>query len=544
MKRLIEPALALRSAPAIGDRGVAQACYSGRAMTASSVHSSAFARIGFRATVSAVNANYLNRSSSLFPVRLSADEDTVLDCLHYWKLKNNNARITLVLRLYSAEGVCVGREVLGMEQEHLVYSFRRLFPEGDLFGMAEVEVLSPDNLRMVVPGLSVFYRHRDCWSVVHSLGRVRNPHEPYPHSVVQSVHQVAKFGPDVRPWLFVYNGPDASRKPELAITLYGPDNQAIDRRLLATGLTRPFASRTIFLDEAFELERPGHAGRRVEADSFFIAEMPDADIFPRTAIGNFFPDRGFWEAEHNTEIRMGDDFIEAPTEPVPAWSTTAAATHADLDLEFVFYPTNCAATVTGQVSVAVAEGRLQPTGESLPLTTGGPSGSVVRLAAPADATLVCIAHNGESPLPARMKCSNRYRVRGGNPRFSKDIASGNRPWYQHPHKNAWGHGLVSRDFETLVLLTNIPHTEGLRHDVAGQLKVWDPQGRVYAQHVLIPESASRAIALRKLMAEAAPGRVFDEDEILSWMFVAERPSVDANWIAYAKDGRILGDHCY
>ena len=60
-------------------------------------------------------------------------------------------------------------------------------------------------------------------------------------------------------------------------------------------------------------------------------------------------------------------------------------------------------------------------------------------------------------LPARLNTSYRYSVKGMQSQFCTDIASGAHAHVYPPKHSHWGHGLVSNDYETVVMIRNIAH---------------------------------------------------------------------------------------
>ncbi|MBV9948729.1 MAG: hypothetical protein JOZ69_17915, partial [Myxococcales bacterium] len=141
-------------------------------------------------------------------------------------------------------------------------------------------------------------------------------------------------------------------------------------------------------------------------------------------------------------------------------------------------------------------------------------------------------------IPARTTVCHAFRVRGGRTPFSTDIAAGVSPLITPVKRHHWGHGLVSRDFETVVLLNNVGYKSGDRRARSGTLFIY---GGGFERSIPIsvePESV-RFVYLRELLGESGRG---ERPATVSWLLRLDEPGLDAYWVSFASDGRVCGDH--
>jgi hypothetical protein len=189
--------------------------------------------------------------------------------------------------------------------------------------------------------------------------------------------------------------------------------------------------------------------------------------------------------------------------------------------------------------VTGATASLEATGETLSIVTGGTGGRVFSVKPRPEDRLVSLEFRGR--FPSRTNTSHRFQVRGASSPLSTDIASGAKPWVFPPKHSHWGHGIVSRDFETVITLNNVAHRASERGANQGVLTIYLGDGSVVTSQVAVPREGVSFVYLRSLVPALASSV---EPQTLSWMLKMERPNVDALWVAFAKDGQVCGDHAF
>ncbi|CAN0476268.1 unnamed protein product, partial [Phaeothamnion confervicola] len=205
--------------------------------------------------------------------------------------------------------------------------------------------------------------------------------------------------------------------------------------------------------------------------------------------------------------RLGDDTLHA--DEADLLSFIPAPKIPELDLEMVFFPTNAPAKVTASVREQRAGGGLRETGQSVTWMAGGPGAELWRYQAKPDAELVSFDFRNQA-LPARLNTSYRYSVRGSEARFCTDIATGAHSHVYPPKHSHWGHGLISNEYETVVMIRNIAHRRAQAGDASATLSVYDATGAVHTRTVSVASESAQAVYLRDLFK---PG---NDVKTISW----------------------------
>jgi hypothetical protein len=473
---------------------------------------------------------FANRASTLFPVLIAPAADTIVVFLHYWRIKNGFDDVTCFIRLYESSGRLVSRHSLVVTDNHNEISIAKLLGTDSFEGLAEIEFLGDRNFAFAFPAVVAFYRSGDAFSAVHSVGRVRNPDEPRRPARSTETNWTCKFSAETTPFVTLFNGPRAGALGDVVISVHDRSGQRVAERSTDLGLTAPFASKLLKLDEVFDVSR-------FDNDHFISVNLPDDDFFPRLVVGNFHRDIGFVEATHSFYwSRLGGDVLQ-PQE-ADLLSFIPAPNVPELDLELVFFPTNAPSQVTATLREQRAGGGLRETGEQKTWLTGGSGAELWRYRVRSEAELISFDFRDQQ-LPARLNTSYRYSVRGSNRRFCTDIATGAHAHVYPPKHSHWGHGLISREYETVVMIRNIAHHKAQAGDATATLSVYDRAGAVQTRTVSVASESAEAVYLRDMVK---PG---DGMKSISWFLKAENnPDLEAYWISFAPHGGICGEHAF
>jgi hypothetical protein len=474
---------------------------------------------------------FANRASTMFPALITPTADTIVVFMNYWKIKNGIDNVACFVRLYESSSRLVSRQSLAVTDDHNEISLGKLLGTDSFEGLAEIEVIADRNFAFAFPAVVAFYRSGDAYSAVHSVGRVRNSDEPRAPARSTETNWTCKFSAETTPFVTLFNGPRAGALGDVVIGVHDRYGRRVAERSADFGLTAPFASKILKLDEVFDV-------RQFDNDHFFSVNLPDDDFFPRLVVGNFHRDIDFVEATHSFYwSRLGGDVVQPPEADL--LSFIPAPNVPELDLELVFFPTNAASTVTATVREQRAGGSLGETGEQKTWVTGGPGAELWRYQVKPEAQLISFDFRNQQ-LPARLNTSYRYSVRGSNRRFCTDIATGAHAHVYPPKHSHWGHGLISSDYETVVMIRNIAHHTAQARDATATLSVYDGTGAVQTRKISVASESATAVYLGDMIK---PGEGM---KTISWFLKAaeNHSDLEAYWISFAPHGGICGEHAF
>src|SRR5262249_36597520 len=147
-----------------------------------------------------------------------------------------------------------------------------------------------------------------------------------------------RFDGGKTPFVTLWNGPRAGALGQVTLGVHDRLGRRVAETTTDFGLSAPFASRVVKLDEVFDVSG-------FDGDHFISVALPDEDCYPRLVVGNFHRDIGLVEATHSCYwIRIDDDNLQ-PQE-ADLLSFISAPKIPELDLELVFFPTNAPSKVT------------------------------------------------------------------------------------------------------------------------------------------------------------------------------------------------------
>jgi len=474
------------------------------------------------------------RASTIFPVLVTPDNDTVIVMMNYWAIKNKLFNVCCNLRVYNESGDLVHIHHQRIDKDHIQISIKEVAALRDLKGMVEVEVISLDNMSFSFPAVVAYYKSKDNYSVVHSAGRIRNPDEPYTPAYSCETNWSCKFCEDITPFFHVYNGPKANSVGKIRAQLLGPNNQLIEEVVFDPGISSPFSSRVVLADELFE-------AKNIPGESFIKVTLPNAESFPRMVVGNFHRPTNFLEATHSFKEVDFEDYCPDMKPGKSLLSFMSIMQPEELDAEMVSFPTNSPsrAHVTAHVRKA-NDAILERTGEVLSWDAGSKAdGIFVYRPNPLDKGVSLDFSEGR--VPSRLNASYRFRVRNSSGKFSTDIASGATSSVYPAKHSHWGHGIISADYETVVMLQNISHNPGATRIAKGKLTIYSDKFSAMSCDVEIKPEGVCFIYLKQAFGL---GSSFKDGDFISWFANFDVPSVYCYWVSYTRDGRICGEHAF
>jgi hypothetical protein len=476
--------------------------------------------------------HHVTRASSLFPVVIRPQADTILSFSNYWKIKNGVDEVAFSTKVFDQQGRLCAVQNGMIRDDHNELSIRRMLGCERFDGMVEIEFHSVTNLFYPFPALIAFYVSDGGFSAVHSSGRVRNPHEPRVAARSTETNWTCRMEPGVVPFFHLFNGPRAQHAPEVTVSIHDKRGSVIARRQLRPALENAYASSLVRLSDVFEpASLPG--------DFFVSVDVPDGDCFPRMVCGNLHTAADFLECTHSFYwSSLTNDTLGTRADEPPLLSFIPAPKPPELDLEMVMFPTNAAGHVEASIRKAGDDHLLRETGETFSFVTGGDGAEMLRYRLADDVRLLSFDIR-KGPIPARLNASYRYSVRGANMSFATDIATGAHGWVYPEKHSHWGQGLYGDGVETVVMFRNIPHRPKDRPAAHLDLRVFTADGEA-ARKVEVPKDG---VAFANL-GELVPGGAAPDLRTLSWFARSDDLDVEAFWVSYSRDGRICGEHAF
>jgi hypothetical protein len=465
---------------------------------------------------------HTNRASAVFPVLIRKGCDVRILALNYWRIKNNIQNVSATYRLYSQSGELINIIAEKIINDHNDFSVNSMLTVDDFDGMIEVEYSSDDNLKYAFPGITVVYEANGCVSAVHSSGRVKNANEAYQSGTSQESNWSCNFSDNITPFFHVFNGQRALSEPvEIDIELRDSKNNIINKKnKYITSCQGSFSSQIIYLDEVF-----GSITQKGEL--FCIARVPSGLVFPRMACGNYHKKEKFLEVTHSFPVIKIKDYLPKPSKENSAYSAAVYLQPELLSLSAVSFPTNSESNLVAKCI----------NGKDVKWN----SGKDLFEADLGDKELTRFEFNKEN-IPSRLNTSLRYSVKNSNSMFSTDIATGVSAWISPEKFNHWGYGLLSKDFETVILLANVNLCDLKNANMNGELSIFFSSGKkqkIVSKDIHIGQNGYSFIYVSNLIDDF---KYANTTKSISWYLSMQQSGAQSYWLSFAKDGRICGDH--
>jgi hypothetical protein len=478
---------------------------------------------------------YSNRSSAVFPVRLRSNSDVRIVFLNYFKIKNGVEQLSCTFRIYNSEGSLNHRVQRKVEPTHNDHSLREICGEGNFDGMVEVEFISCENLRFSFPGIMAFYEGNGHFGAVHAAGRIRNADEASPMSFSEESNWSCKITDNCIPFFHVFNG--AIGVPEsmcVPVKLFGPNGDILASREFDTGIRNAFASRIVMLDEIFDLSN-------VPKDCFISVLLPNREFYPRLICGNFHRDLELLQTTHSFPVIKIPDYIDSDADnPDYTVSMCAIPQPKELNASFVSLPTCAPAKLTAYISRAGEDMQLNGNhNEKISWITGGEGGQVMKLELAPEDRLMILSTKGPN-VPARTIALKRYQVRGSGHDSSFEINSSFVSRFYPPKYSYWGHGMLSKNFETILIMSNIGFFSGDSKINIVSLTIYLDDGGSSTHQIEVGQDSCKEVYLSNYI----DCKDWTEPRLLSWIAKQEAPQGEIYWLSFGKNGSICGDHSF
>ena len=330
------------------------------------------------------------------------------------------------------------------------------------------------------------------------------------------------------PFFHVFNGP-MSREAEFDIHIVVKDSSQVVEKTFGAGIQHSFQSKIFYLDEIF-----GDELRDLENPCIEV-KIPSDQVFPRMVVGNFHRPSEFLEVTHSFPKIEEKDFVSTQgSAENDLLSFMIAPQPSSLNLQLVSFPTNSSSLVSANISTTESEENSLEITEQTSTWQTGPSGEIMFYSPEKDGMSCFEFRKGE--IPSRLNANYRFSVRGSEELFSTDIATGAKSNAYPPKKTHWGHGVVSSDYETLILVRNLAHKEDDNRRNFCNLSIYSENGNVVEHQFHVNSKSYRFIKLKELVEYNHGTR------IVSWIMNCEFSNLETFWISYTDDGRICGEH--
>lgn len=473
-----------------------------------------------------------NRSSTVFPVLISPGSDTIICMLNYWKIKGGISDVLCNIRIYQENGDLKHFFHQKIHTDHFQVSIQELIKIREFLGMAEVEIISTENMRFPFPAIIVFYKSGDAYSAVHSAGRIRNPDEAYVPSLSRETNWTCKFTDDITPFFHVFNGPRQNSVREIRVQLFDAKNRLVEDNTFCPEIAAPFSSKIFFADTVFKT-------KNFSSGSFIKVTLPNADFFPRMVVGNYHKSIRFLEATHSFKEIDFEDFCPDRRPEKTLHSFMGILQPNELEAELVSFPTNSPsyAPVTAKIRKANND-ILESTVNTLSWDAGVKAEEIFSYRLdPLDRGISLDFDEGE--VPSRLNASYRYRVRNSSGIFSTDIASGAESNVYPPRHSHWGHGVIGKDYETVIMFHNFSHHPSTTQQANGSLTLYSDKIAPLSCEVCINAEGILFLYVKKSFGLL---KTIEDDLIVSWFIKFDTSTVYSYWVSYTDDGRICGEH--
>lgn len=479
---------------------------------------------------------FANRSSAIFPLHLRSGTDLLLVFCNYWKIKSGISDLACNVRVYSNEGELALIDSFEVRDDHYEYSVARRVAQ-PFDGMVEFEFVSSKNLRFPFPGVTAFFKSATgAHSSVHSSGRVKNTDESQSLKKSSESNWFFKYTPDtVCPFIHLFNGPKAKETRECQIEIFNKNGKKIASASAAFP-ENAFASKMILLKDLFKPQE-------LSESSYGVVNFDCGSIFPRLVVGNYHFSDYHLEATHTFSFQSSSDFLDNQTEnkELSRLAFISPLSHEELDLKLISFPTNDEAIVRGKISYVNSEsGRLVPSNDLLEWDTGSKNGKLLTYSLPENVNAALIEFN-KGPIPARLNTSFLYSVKGSNSPYSAEVATGAKSYVYPPKQSHWGAGMLSQDFDTVLLLRNVSHNSAHKTPSSVEVTVFlNGVRKIFKTEVL--EDGYKSVSFKKELN--LTDAEISQAKYLSWFAKSELPTVDIYWVSYSRDGKICGDHAF
>ncbi|RZJ19062.1 MAG: hypothetical protein EOO54_15125, partial [Haliea sp.] len=277
------------------------------------------------------------RASALFYAVCGKDITTRIAFLNYWREKNNNPDVGVMVTVRDEEGAKRARVHTRLSEMTYTFDLRDFVAPGEEFrGSMELEAFSGEDLKFQFPGLSVFYDTPRGTSYVHTNQRVYNGAEDRARGASLNPWQTgfeidaARFDP----FIFIVNGPVAFTGGEVDFVVLNAHREELRRKLRLDAIPA-YGARDLRL-AAVE----GLAQFLGGAPGLCKIDLPLQDVHLRLGVGNALKDQSWLSVTHSYfDATEHLDHVDTSTLEAGVHPAFVPFNLADgLDVDLVLYP--------------------------------------------------------------------------------------------------------------------------------------------------------------------------------------------------------------
>lgn len=488
------------------------------------------------------------RSSALFYALCSKTANTRVSFLNYWREKNNNPDVSVLITIRDAYGVKRSRVHERLANMSYTFGVRELLESSDDFrGSIEVEVYSADDLKFAFPGLSIFYDTPGGTSYVHSNQRVYNNTDDRNRSEALNPWQTGfTVLPELDPFIFIVNGP---------IAWSGGNVQLIAQNSKAQIAKYSVAFDAMPAYGAFDFHLstvPGLCDFLNHEPGLCKINLPLSEVHMRFGVGNAMPDRSWLSVTHSYfDATEHDDYFNTSNlqgRESPAFIPFTLVDGIDVDL--VLYPiyARCLLEIklqafneTGVEQYTLDLGTFKSPDESMRildirniLTQHGKQAS--------QTLYVLQFSSSEEKLPTRITYGLNFRIGhrlgtniSASAYLAKTWGSGSRSW-------KWGPVVPLPQGRNFVMVCAFSKELGAYETRHAKLTVYGHAGELASLDLTFVGNSSKSICIESLIGHACTSIL--DDEILWYVVKSKHSDLDVNQVCISADGYIGGDHSF
>jgi len=490
------------------------------------------------------------RASALFYVLVDAAVTTKVAFLNYWREKNGNAHVGVLLTVRDTIGKPVARRHVRLAEMTYEFDVRELVGGITVFrGSIEVEAFSADDLKFQFPGLSVFYQSEHGVSYVHTNQRVYNDAEDRRRSESLNPWQTG-FEIDAGrfdPFVFIVNGPQAVEENAMARLVFLDAEGREMKKDYALGVLPPYAAVDLRLAQIegvaeFLGGRPGMCK----------IDLPMQNVHLRLGVGNSLKDQSWLSITHSYFDATGhQDFFETTSLPAGAYPAFIPFNlPSELDVTLVLYPIYARSVLDLRLQGFDARGALKYSislGSYASPDDGIRRFDVRELLAEAgfhwtEGLQVLQIAAADGRIPSRITYGLNFSAKGrlgtnisASAYLAKSWGTGKRSW-------RWGPVVALPGARNIIMLSGFGKTAGDSTVREGAVTLHDCGGPVASCPFVLAGNSAVNIEAEHLMASV--GYVPRPGSILWYVVESQHASLDVNQVCVSAEGFVGGDHCF
>ena len=489
------------------------------------------------------------RASALFYALCGKDITTRISFLNYWREKNGNADVSVMLTVRDEQGLKRKRFYTPLVDMTYDFDLRSFVDEGEEFrGSMELEAFSAEDLKFQFPGVSVFYQTARGVSYVHTGQRVYNGAEDRARGAELNPWQTGFEinAEQFEPFIFIVNGPIAYAGGEVDFIVLNARRHELHRRVKMQALP-PYGTLDLRLKsiEGVEQFLGGEAG-------LCKVDLKLTDVHLRLGVGNGLKDCSWFSITHSYfDATDHDDYFDTSDLDAhvrPAFIPFVLVDSLDVDL--LLYPIYARSSMRLRLQGFDAEGS-----ERCDLLLDDyrtPEDGMRRLAirellaersVPATAGLYVLQFDAEGhKLPARITYGLNYHTAdklgtniSASAYLSKTWGAGKRAW-------KWGPVVALNGGRNLIMICSVSTKKGVHAICAGTLALYDRNGCVLTKAFKLQSNSCVTLVGEELMVES--GYFPKAGDILWYVVQSAEAALDVNHVCISADGFVGGDHSF